>query len=425
MKQIIISLIMLIGLSFIASAITGGETYTLFEGECDRLIVNVTIDPTQDEGEYVIEPNCVETSFIDNTKLFNCNCTDNHTMLNITSAINSVGDYNIMIDIYKYTELVTSVPIEYNITNPTMQNITQSIPLPNDMVIKRVIPPGETLTYIETIEKYIIVPDYNVTFESVTTDNENINIIATSSGYKCFDIYSPIGIPYSVSVNSSPVSFTFNVSTNVVHFCTTFSTRSISLSWIFPVEEEQQSSGGGGGSGGGGSVVRNTFKSGERTQRLVYGSVMYIEFEDKRHNIMINRVYSDRITLKIRGSLYTLDLSIGETGVVDFNEDGVDDMSVKLVSIERIGGTFLFNMLSQPVEEVVDVVESVEEPVDEVIDVEQPVEEVDSTLIPEEDKKVNGFYIFGILAVITIIICLGLWVTRNKKTDDEKSENTE
>ena len=190
---------------------------------------------------------------------------------------------------------------------------------------------------------------------------------------------------------------------------------------------EQSSSGGGGGSsGGGGSVVRNTFKAGERTQRLVYGNVMYVEFEGSRHTTMISKVYSDRIVIKVRSTLHTLDLSIGETGMIDFNEDGIDDMSIKLVSIERIGGTFLFNMLSQTVEEVVDIIEPVivEEVVEDKIEqivsaIPDSIDEEETVVVPEEEGKTarNG-WVFVLIPLVALSIGLIVyWKTRKNKEE--------
>ncbi|MBR9678211.1 MAG: hypothetical protein GOU97_02900 [Nanoarchaeota archaeon] len=90
------------------------------------------------------------------------------------------------------------------------------------------------MIYVETKEGYVIIPESNVTIQSITSDGENINLQATSSGKKCFDIYAEKGEPHSIKVNDNPITFTYNETTKIVSFCLTFSTKEINISWVIP-----------------------------------------------------------------------------------------------------------------------------------------------------------------------------------------------
>jgi len=230
--------IMLLALTFMliqpVLAIYGGSSINIFDGECTELLVNVSISPNQDEGEYTLEPNCTELSFENNVKSFKCVCTDNRTTLTLTTAMNSAGNYTYVIEQYVLKDDETVEPITYNTTNPTSQNITTTITLPNNVTVNRTIPPGEELVYVETKEGYVIIPESNVTIQSITSDGENINLQATSSGKKCFDIYAEKGEPHSIKVNDNPITFTYNETTKIVNFCLTFSTKEIIITWAIP-----------------------------------------------------------------------------------------------------------------------------------------------------------------------------------------------
>ncbi len=217
-------------------ALTGGDSINIFDGECTELLVSISISPIQDEGEYTLEPDCtaLSASVENNVKSFKCICTDNRTTLTLTTAVNSAGNYTYVIEQYALKDDETIEPITYNTTNPTSQNITTTITLPNNVTVDRIIPPGEELVYIETKEAYVIIPEFNVTIQSITSDSENINLQVTSSGEKCFDIYAEKGEPYSIKVNDNPITFTYNETTKIVNFCLTFSTKEIIITWVVP-----------------------------------------------------------------------------------------------------------------------------------------------------------------------------------------------
>lgn len=232
MKKIMLGIMILI-LASPVYAIYGGETLTIFDGECSELLVNISIAPYQNDSEYVLEPNCDVLSFENNVKSFNCTCA-NRTTLNLTTAVNSVGNYTYTIEQYIMKDNETTEPIAYTTGNPTSKDITTTITLPNNIIIERTIPPNEELVYVETDEGCVIIPESNVTFESIDTDDTNINMQVTSSGEKCFDIYAENGKPYSIIVNDIPITFNYNDTTKMVDFCLTFSTKNIYITWDVP-----------------------------------------------------------------------------------------------------------------------------------------------------------------------------------------------
>lgn len=104
MKKLTLILFTLILMPAVFS-LYGGETAVVFNGECEHLIVNISIDPWQDEDEYALAPDCVAIQPLSNSaKVFKCICQDGRTVLNMTPAVNSLGNYTVVIDWYAMRE---------------------------------------------------------------------------------------------------------------------------------------------------------------------------------------------------------------------------------------------------------------------------------------------------------------------------------
>ncbi len=235
----IIAIILTLLLMPLVNGLVAGEEFTIFEGECVEVLVNITLAPQEIGNEYMLTPECTEESLGN----YKCLCPNNKTTLKFKADYRFEGNYTARIEVFGYREEPTAEkPWEINTTNPTDKNITKKIELPNNIVIDRVIPPGETLTFVETKEDYVIIPEFDVILDEVITTTERIDLVVTSSGYKCFDIYTAGKEPSTVSVNGTPISFAYN--NNLVNFCTNFSTKSINLVWSQPATQSSSSSGG-------------------------------------------------------------------------------------------------------------------------------------------------------------------------------------
>jgi len=116
-------------------------------------------------------------------------------------------------------------------TNNGTENITETITLPDGSELNRTIEAGETLQYVEFETGEIIIPESNVIIDDIKKENNVLEIIATSSGERCFDIYSDTN-PYEITINDVVVGFTYG--NNLIHFCTNFSTKTIKVNYNFP-----------------------------------------------------------------------------------------------------------------------------------------------------------------------------------------------
>jgi len=115
--------------------------------------------------------------------------------------------------------------------NDGTENITETITLPDGSEINRTIEAGEILQYVEFETGEIIIPESNVIIDDIKKENNVLEIIATSSGERCFDIYSTTN-PYEITINDVVVGFTYG--NNLIHFCTNFSTKTIKVNYNFP-----------------------------------------------------------------------------------------------------------------------------------------------------------------------------------------------
>lgn len=323
MKKIMI-IIFTILLAGMVNAFYGSETITVTEDiACDELIVKVSVEPSQDEGEYILEPDCTEVSFTDNLKTFRCLCTNFSTTITLTPELNSAGEYSFEIEQYEAVET-------YEQSNNGTENITSKIKLPNDVVIERVIQPDEELVYVETSKGYVIVPESNVTLKSVTSDDENIRIVAVSFGYKCFDIYSENGQPYSVTVNGDSISFDYE--NNLINFCTTFSTKEIDITWEEP-EVATTSSSGGGSSGGGGTVTRRLIVNEPQSMFLLKNTFSNIYVNNVRHTLKITDIFEDSVLVEFESLPIVEFAFFDKYTFIDFDVDGISDLRLKLLEI--------------------------------------------------------------------------------------------
>jgi len=419
MKKTIMIMMLVLCLP-IVFGITAGNEETIFEGECSELIVNITIEPNQDVGEYTLEPDCSEQTFIDNTKTFKCLCTDNETTLVLSPAINSEGDYTVSIDQYIMVDNETTEPINYSITNPTSDNTTATVTLPNNITINRTIQPNEVLNYID-FEDYIIIPEANVTFDSIDIEGNDIELTCTSSGYKCFDIYTEKGAPYSVKINGTSIGFTYDTTTKIVHFCTTFSTKNVALTWTVPATPSVSSGGSsGGGSGGGSFTIR--FEIGKPRTLMVKKNILSrFWINGKQHTFKVIGVSNDSVKVEIKSEPQVVQLKLNEMKMVDVDGDKYVDLKLTLkeirgtisfIEFENIkdvalggGGTIELVNKTEPTEQ-----EPVEIPI------------VDIPLVEEEPTKDNPkqavIIIIIAFVVLIAIIIVAVYYAKKKNNED-------
>lgn len=152
---------------------------------------------------------------------------------------------------------------------------------------------------------------------------------------------------------------------NISFATNAFNTYNLSFNYNYskeaPVEEEEDdsgSSGSSGGRGGGGRVITGLTK-GSKTTTLNYGDLFSFYIGNNKHRIIILKVTSNEIKIRIYSRSIELIMKEGETREVDVDDDGIDDFRVELKEIKRIGGLFTFTII----DEVVAVEEKEPEPV--------------------------------------------------------------
>ncbi len=99
MKKIILIMALLIIVSS-ANAIFGGESETIYEGDCKISYVNITGSEEIVDNEFTLSNNCI----FDSKWIYNCTCDE---PIVFTPAVNAVNTYFISTDIWKEREETT------------------------------------------------------------------------------------------------------------------------------------------------------------------------------------------------------------------------------------------------------------------------------------------------------------------------------
>lgn len=143
MRKIIFIILLLIPISY---SIYGGETINYTFEKCSSITVEIKTDNLS-YSEWIIEPNCTETSL----GFWECYCEDNWSLL-LTPRPNAVGTYGLTLFNYYTGETETETIHHYSTRTIYIQNetnITETIEVPT---IKEV--PVEKIVE-KTVEKIV------------------------------------------------------------------------------------------------------------------------------------------------------------------------------------------------------------------------------------------------------------------------------
>jgi hypothetical protein len=168
--------------------------------------------------------------------------------------------------------------------------------------------------------------------------------------------------------------------------------------------------GSGGGSGGGGGASSNNL-IGERVVALGSGGVYSFSFNSESHSLTVDSLGATQATISIESEKQTFTLSIGESVNVDFEKDGVEDISVLLKGINVITNlaTIVINPLYVP--EVVEGEEGEEESGEE----SEAVEEEEELTTEEKNARIKVIYLIVGIIVAFIIIVIGFVIKSMKR----------
>ncbi|MHA1302760.1 MAG: hypothetical protein ACTSPI_03550 [Candidatus Heimdallarchaeaceae archaeon] len=152
MKRLILILLLTIPISL---SLYGGETLNYTFEKCSYITVEIKTDNIS-YSEWIIEPNCTETSL----GFWECYCEDNWDIL-LTPRPNAVGTYELTLFNYYTVKTETETIHHYNTRKVYIQNktnITETIEVPTikEVPIERIV--KETLYKNQTIEVPIEIP---------------------------------------------------------------------------------------------------------------------------------------------------------------------------------------------------------------------------------------------------------------------------
>ena len=186
-------------------------------------------------------------------------------------------------------------------------------------------------------------------------------------------------------------------------------------------------SGGGSGGGGGGKAV-DGFSKGSRTTQLNYGDAFIFHINNQRHTAVILKVQSYSINLRISSAFKDFTIELGESVSLDVDNNGLNDLQVRLDKISKLGGTFTFIILDEIKPSIVSEVKVIEqipdaEETEGLNIVEEPNEIVVAT--PEEPaqepkKSSKTIETLVVIIIFSVVGFLGALVYHKSKKQPKK-----
>lgn len=361
-KTMLIMLIISISLAY---AYVGGnsELVKSFDN-CNTLRIDVAGEEIINEGEY---------SFVDCSELvenlWECVCIGNQFDLTLETSINTYNIYNITIN---YSQTIES------------EEAVQEIKLKNpDITV-------ENITYVSKVLEMVLEGEGNKTVEIET---------------------GTLGKPETVYVNDVVTPFYYE--NNAILFNVSFSTKTIRLEFPTPPPITVTApSGGGDGGGGSGVTARYMELDKPMTVFLLRNTYSRFNIEGIWHTFKITDIMEESIKIEFKSEPISLELFLDVTHPLDFNDDGIDDLLLKLLEIR---GNFARIEMTYIQEEVyiappVDVIEEIEEEIEE----EVTEEEVPTVTEPEE-KDWTWTVVIALIVVVIILFAIVFWKKKKGK----------
>ncbi|MDD5254372.1 MAG: hypothetical protein PHG05_04750 [Candidatus Nanoarchaeia archaeon] len=169
------------------------------------------------------------------------------------------------------------------------------------------------------------------------------------------------------------------------------------------------SGGTGGGGGGGSSTTQTTFdvdlsQVESQTVTAASGSARTFSFDGSTsHSIKVDKIEGQLVTFVISSNPITLTMSVGEVKKVDINDDGLNDMEVKVENIENSVVKYSLKKISEGATALVqEETQGTTEPTTE----EVPIEG-----IPEESSSLWLWIILGVVVIAAVVF----FVVRSRK----------
>lgn len=174
---------------------------------------------------------------------------------------------------------------------------------------------------------------------------------------------------------------------------------------------------GGGSGGGGGGIASNSLgeisKSGITTE-LAEGGAIKFSISGRSHTLTLLNITDNSAIVTIQSEKQTLSLFVGDEKKVDLNSDGIEEVSIKLKSVNIYTSKAVF-ILTKLIES-------------DVVEAEQEAEKINQTNgekgaignfienMPESTKNVIKISVYIIIGVIiVVIICIIIGTHRLKK----------
>jgi len=170
-------------------------------------------------------------------------------------------------------------------------------------------------------------------------------------------------------------------------------------------------------SGGGGAAYTAEFVLGSKKVSLNYGDVFIFKIKKQRHTVIVKSVKQDSVTIRISSDPIDVTLKEGETKELDLDGNGLNDFSVTLNKITKLGGDFTFAILEEKEKvEKISEEEIVEEEVkeeEELVEEVKEEEKIEETPLEEVKEKKNYWWV--VISIIALIIIIAIVVKQKNK----------
>jgi len=129
-----------------------------------------------------------------------------------------------------------------------------------------------------------------------------------------------------------------------------------------PTPTASSGSSGGGGGGGGGSSRGYSFSSNYNKDTIEAGESVYFNLttglrysfrvNNADHSVYLSEKHADSVKIVVRSVAQNIELNVGESIDVDLDQNGKNDVKIKLLGMGNYDAKFMMTRLGAPIEQV-------------------------------------------------------------------------
>ena len=177
------------------------------------------------------------------------------------------------------------------------------------------------------------------------------------------------------------------------------------------VQDEDTGGNGGGGYIGGGGVFTATLKLNESVIKMLrVNMISRFNINNKQHTVKITEIGDGYVTVDIQSEIKTLNLTLNEKHLIDFEDDNYYDLAVTLKTISGKTARIEFEHIDEYYETKIinETIPTI--PINET----EPIEDIDLPIEEEEEKSSKTFWIVLMVIIVILLIIGGIWYFFNK-----------